>query len=148
MRPRKLMLTLQQITFFQMAVALHDFITIGDLTFQNEENFFRSTESRYNSILVTFWRSLAEHRNTASVKPAIRKKLEFLTFTRTCFCLFMRICYTDQSLISLFMQICSKDPDLVYLVHAVLFTGSRAHQSWKSVHWTLLLFEAYSTFLK
>jgi hypothetical protein len=48
------MLTLQQITFFQMAVALHDFITIGDLTFQNEENFFRSTESRYNSILVTF----------------------------------------------------------------------------------------------
>jgi hypothetical protein len=44
------MLTLQQITFFQMAVALHDFITIGDLTFQNEENFFWSIESRYNSI--------------------------------------------------------------------------------------------------
>jgi hypothetical protein len=44
----------RQITFFQMAAALHDFITVGDLTFQNEENFFLSTESRYNSILVTF----------------------------------------------------------------------------------------------
>ncbi len=83
------------------------------LTFQNEENFFLSTGSRYNSILVTFWRSLAEHRKKASVKPAIRKKLEFLTFARTCFCLLMQICYMDQSLIRLFMQICSKDPDLV-----------------------------------
>jgi len=26
------MLTLQQFTFFQMAAALHDFITVGDLT--------------------------------------------------------------------------------------------------------------------